>query len=211
MAEAGIIATLIYNPSFITHSENLKHIHFYNKDTQCLYWAINELIRQGIENIDSFNIETTINGNEGIKNTYSKYGTKIEDYVNLSRSVVRNSIEEYQILVERVLALAYKRELHKQLKKFDDNCLDVEQDNIGKLNNDIYTTLNKLNEDYILNDDIKTLSEQLDTIWDEIIKDSTSEKTVLLPKIQLLRNYFTYSKGEVIMLVARYKQGKSAY
>ena len=27
----------------------------------------------------------------------------------------------------------------------------------------------------------------------------------------MLKRYFTYSKGEVIMLVARYKQGKSAY
>jgi replicative DNA helicase len=210
MAEAGIIASLIYNPEYIFHNEQLKPNHFYNKESSCLYWAIEQLIKQGVDNIDSFNLTTIINSNEGIKNTFDKYNINLEDYINLSRNVKRDSIEEYKVLVNRVLALAFKRELRKQLRKFDSVCLDVDDD-ISKLSGDIYDTLNKLNEQYVLNDDIIPLSEQVEYIWEEILQDSENESAVLTPKIPLLRDYFTYSKGEVIMLVARYKQGKSAY
>lgn len=90
-------------------------------------------------------------------------------------------------------------------------CLDLSQDNIGKINKEIYETLNRLNEKYVLNDDIQPISNIIDDLWQEIEQESKDETAVLQPKIPLLRNYFTYSPGEVIMLVARYKRGKSAW
>ena len=210
-AEAGIIATLIFNPTYYLHNEQLKHTHFYNKDTSCLYWGISQLVKQGVENIDSINLTTMLNSNEGIKNTFSKYDIDLDNYINLSKNVARNSLEEYRILVNRVLALAFKRDLHKQLKKYDSICLDVDQDDINVLSRNIYDTINKLNEQYILGeDDINYIGDDLDSIWDEIVSDSKNKDKVLQPKISSLRNYFSYTKGEVIMLVARYKQGKSA-
>lgn len=210
-AEAGIIATLIFNPTYYLHNEQLKHTHFYNKDTSCLYWGISQLVKQGVENIDSINLTTMLNSNEGIKNTFSKYDIDLDNYINLSKNVARNSLEEYRILVNRVLALAFKRDLHKQLKKYDSICLDVNQDDINVLSRNIYDTINKLNEQYILGeDDINYIGDDLDSIWDEIVSDSKNKDKVLQPKISSLRNYFSYTKGEVIMLVARYKQGKSA-
>lgn len=211
LAEAGIIATLIYNPTYYLHSEQLKHNHFFNKDTACLYWGISQLVKQGVENIDNFNLNAIINTNESIKNTFDKFGIDLVNYIDLSKNVARHSIEEYKILVNRVMALAFKRELHKQLKKFENSCLDINQDDIGQLSSNIYESINKLNEQYILgDDDLKPLGEDLDNIWEEIVRDSTCPELSLSPKIELLRNYFTYTPGEVILLVARYKQGKSA-
>ena len=46
-----------------------------------------------------------LNSNEGIKNTFSKYDIDLDNYINLSKNVARNSLEEYRILVNRVLAL----------------------------------------------------------------------------------------------------------
>jgi replicative DNA helicase len=211
LAEAGIIATLIYNPTYYLHSEQLKHNHFFNKDTACLYWGISQLVKQGVENIDNFNLNAIINTNESIKNTFDKFGIDLVNYIDLSKNVARHSIEEYMILVNRVMALAFKRELYKQLKKFENSCLDINQDDIGQLSGNIYESINKLNEQYILgDDDLKPLGEDLDNIWEEIVRDSSYPELSLSPKIELLRNYFTYTPGEVILLVARYKQGKSA-
>jgi replicative DNA helicase len=210
-AEAGIIATLIYNPRFVLHSDTLKHNHFYHGESACLYWSIGELVKQGVENIDQFNIEAIISSNDKIKGVFEKYSINLADYIDMSKNIARNTLEEYKILVDRVLALAYKRELHKQLRKYDTICLDIQDDNISKLSGDIYNTLNKLNETYKLGEnDIKPLSEELDDLWEEIINDSKTEGIIIQPKIPLIRNYFNYAKGEVIMLVARYKQGKSA-
>lgn len=210
-AEAGIIATLIYHPTYIFYSEQLKHTHFYNKESACLYWGIGELVKQGVKNIDAINLTTIINSNEGMKNTFDKFGINLEEYIELAKEVKRDTVEEYMVLVNRVLALAYKRELHKQLQRFDNMCLDLSQDNIGKINKEIYETLNRLNEKYVLNDDIQPISNIIDDLWQEIEQESKDETAVLQPKIPLLRNYFTYSPGEVIMLVARYKRGKSAW
>jgi replicative DNA helicase len=210
-AEAGIISTLIFNPTYYLHSEQLKHNHFYNKESACLYWGISQLIKKGVENIDSFNITEIINSNEGMKNTFDKFGIDLDNYISLSKNVSRNSIEEYKILVNRILALAYKRELHKQIKKFDENCLDVNQDDITLLSNEIYSTLNKLNEQYVLNDDVKLIGEVIDDIWKEIEERSSTGVVGIKPKIELLSNYFTYENGELVLLQARMKQGKSAY
>ena len=120
-AEAGIIATLIFNPSYYLHSEQLNQSHFYNKESSCLYWGISQLIKQGVENIDSFNLTAMINSNDGMKNTFDKFGIDVDNYIHLSKNVSRSSVEEYKILVNRILALAFKRELHKQLKKILSN------------------------------------------------------------------------------------------
>ena len=53
-AEAGIIATLVYHPEFILHSDCLKAGYFYHKDNGCIYWAIDQLFKSGVENIDAF-------------------------------------------------------------------------------------------------------------------------------------------------------------
>ena len=210
-AEAGVIATLIFNPAYYFHSEQLTHNHFYNKESSCLYWGITQLIKQGIENIDSFNLTTVINSNDGIRNTFEKFGIDLDNYIFLSKNIARDSIEEYTALTNRVLALAFKRELRKQLKKFDNACLTIDQDDIGKLISDIYGAINKLTEQYILgDDDLKVVGEDLDKIWEEIVGDSKCTDASLTSKIPLLSNYFTYAKGEVVMFVARYKQGKSA-
>jgi len=210
-AEAGIIATLIFNPSYYLHSEQLNQSHFYNKESSCLYWGISQLIKQGVENIDSFNLTAMINSNDGMKNTFDKFGIDVDNYIHLSKNVSRSSVEEYKILVNRILALAFKRELHKQLKKFDDMCLDVDQDDINELSGNIYSTINKLNEQFVLNDDVKLIGEVIDEIWHEIEERSSKGVVGIKPKIELLSNYFTYENGELVLLQARMKQGKSAY
>jgi replicative DNA helicase len=210
-AEAGIIATLIDKPTYFLHSEQLKPNHFYNKDTACLYWGIGELVKQGVDNIDSFNLTEIINSNEGMKNTFNKFGIDLDNYINLSKNIKRDTLEEYKILVNRILALAFKRELHKQLKSFDNVCTDINQDNITDLSNNIYNTVNKLNEQYVINDDIKLIGEVIDDIWKEIEERSSKGVVGIKPKIELLSNYFTYENGELVLLQARMKQGKSAY
>lgn len=210
MAEAGIIASLIYNPTYILHSEQLKHNHFYNKDTACMYWGIQQLARQGVDNIDSLNLTTAINSNEGMRNTFDKFGIDLNEYIDLSKNIARDSLEEYKILVGRVMALSYKRDLHKYLKKYDNACLDIDQDDIAKLGNDIYSTLNNLSEQYILGaSEIRTMSEIIDELWEEIKADGDATNSNYRPKFEALHEYYDYSPKSLTLWAARYKAGKS--
>jgi replicative DNA helicase len=210
MAEAGIIASLIYNPTYILHSEQLKDHHFYNKDTACMYWGIQQLAHQGVDNIDSLNLTTIINSNEGIKNTFDKFGINLDEYIDLSKNIARDSLEEYKLLVNRVMALSYKRELHKYLKKYDTMCLDVDQDDITNISNDLYTTLNKLSEQYIIGaSEIQSMGEIIDDLWKEIQDDGENSESNYCSKLEGLHDYFSYTPKSVTLWAARYKQGKS--
>lgn len=210
-AEAGIIATLIFHPTFYVHCEQLQPVHFYNIESGCLYWGISQLVKQGIENIDSFNLTAVINSNEGMKNTFDRFNIDLDNYIHLSKNISRHSLEEYKLLVNRVLALAFKRDLRKQLKKFDDMCLDLNQDNISQLSNNIYNSLDELTEEYIIGTkEIQTIGDVIDDLWEEIQRDSISESNNFKPKIELLKNYYDYSPASLTLWVARYKSGKSA-
>jgi len=109
------------------------------------------------------------------------------------------------------MALAFKRELHKHLIKFDELCENVEQDDISELSGTIYNVLNKLNEEYIFgNTEIKTLGEEIDQLWEEIQYDSQNESNNFKPKIKALHEFYDYSPGSLTLWAARYKSGKSA-
>ena len=71
-SEAGIIGTLLYKPSFIVHSENLKPNFFYTKEYASIYWAIMELYKKGIDKIDEFNIITQLNSNKATSSILGK-------------------------------------------------------------------------------------------------------------------------------------------
>ena len=210
-AEAGIIATLLYNPLFYLQNESLKHGHFYNEELGCIYWAISKLLQKGVDKLDSFNIKAMINSKDGVKRTFEKYNINLDDYIELSKNVSRQTLEEYKILVSRVLALSFKRDLYKKLNKFMQTCLDVEQDDISNISREIYANLNKLNEEYVFNNtEIKLVGDIIDDIYKEIKTDSESTNDIYKTKITSLNNYFDYSPGTLTVWAARFKAGKSA-
>ena len=65
-AESSLISTLYFHPDFALHSGYLKASYFYNKENGCLYWAVNELLNKGIENIDTINISNVLASNPAV-------------------------------------------------------------------------------------------------------------------------------------------------
>lgn len=99
-AEAGIIATLVYHPDFILHSDVLKAGYFYHKDNGCLYWAIDELIKAGVDNIDAFNISNMLQSNNAVKKTLESVNMPdMDEFIELCSDAARHTIAEYQLLV----------------------------------------------------------------------------------------------------------------
>ena len=66
-AEASVIATLVYHPDFILHTGYLKPSYFYNVENGCIYWAIQELYKNGVDVIDAINITNMLNSNKAVK------------------------------------------------------------------------------------------------------------------------------------------------
>jgi replicative DNA helicase len=92
-AESGVVSTLIYHPDFILHSEYLKPGYFYRKENACIYWAIQELYKSGIDKIDTFNIIAKIDSNKKTKEMFASMNiTSVQDLIDMYKLIARNTI-----------------------------------------------------------------------------------------------------------------------
>lgn len=211
-AESGIIATLIYHPEYILHSDHLKPGYFSDKINASVYWAIQELYKEGIDTIDEFNLTTKLNSNNGIKKIIEKFNiSTIADIVKYANCVSRETIEEYKMVVNRVVSLSFKRELYNKIQQYGSMCLDEKNDDLGKLQNNIFDGFNKLVAQYILTNDIELFGEKVDELWRQIEEKRNSNGVYGIPlPYSSVNEYFTLENGELFLIKARMKKGKSA-
>lgn len=211
-AEAGIIATLVYHPEFILHTDYLKPSYFYNVENGCIYWAIDELYKNGVETIDALNITNMLNSNKSVKKKISEYNLDdMQKFINMSQYACRHTIEEYKLLVNNVVTMSFKRDLNKILLEIQSNCFNLDVD-LNKLNGIVNTKINKLTEQYIISNEIEIFGTKIDDLWNEVCDRKTESGVYGIPsKFKTINEFLTYEQGELILLKARMKKGKSAF
>lgn len=209
-AESGVISTLVYHPEFILHSDYLKPGYFYNQDNGCIYWAISELYKKGIDNIDAFNISNMLSSNSAVQKTINKYNLpSIQEYIDLCGETARHTLEEYKLLAQTVVTLSYKRDLVRSMNEISNFCKDktISLSDLNKKRNDILT---KLDEKYVVSEDIKMLGDEAEDLWKEICDRRTDSGYYGIPSMfPILSNWFTFEPSELVVIQAKYKQGKS--
>lgn len=211
-SESGVIGSLIYHPEFITHTDYLKPNYFYGKENGCIYWAIQELYKDGITNIDAYNISNKIQSNRGVQKTIEKYNLpSVQEFVELYKGAARNTLEEYKMLAENIVTFAFKRDLIKVLNQISMDCYKPDF-TLEKLNSSVYSELDELTEKYIVTTEIHTLGNDIDYIWNDIVNRRTEDGMYGIPsKFPSFIDYFTYEPGELVVIQAKYKQGKSVF
>lgn len=210
-AEAGVIATLLYHPEFILHTDYLKSRYFYNVENGCIYWAISELYKKGIDNIDAMNLTTMLNSNTAVKKKIDEYNlSDIQNFINISKYAARHTIEEYKLLVDQVVTNSFKRDLAKVSLEIQTDCFNSSFD-LSKLNHTVNDKLKELTENYIITHDVELFGDRVDDLLQEILDRKKNGSAGFPSKFPSLNEYFTYEKGELVLLKARMKKGKSAW
>lgn len=209
-SESGVIGTLIFHPDYIAHTDYLKPNHFFGKENACIYWSIQELFKEGISNIDAYNISNKLQSHKGVQNTLDKYNLpSVQEFIELYKEAARHSLEEYKMLAENIVTFAFKRDLIKTLNKVEAKCYKPEY-NLEKMSNMVYSELDKLTQSFLVASDIDTLGSNIDNIWEEIEGRRTANGIYGIPsKFPSFMDYFTYEPGELVVIQAKYKQGKS--
>lgn len=209
-SESGIIGTLIYHPEFILHTDFLRPNYFIGKENGSIYWAIQELYKDGITTIDAYNLSNKLHSNKGVSNVLEKYNIpSVQEFIELYKETARDTLEEYKILAETVTSLAFKRSMVKTLNQvlkqcFDKNC------NLDTLSNNVYDKLDELTQEYVATSEIHTLGEDIDKIWEEIESRRSEDGSYGIPsKYPIFNSYFTYEPTELVVVQAKYKRGKS--
>lgn len=211
-SEAGIIGTLVNHPEYVLHSDALKPSYFFGKENGCVYWAIQELYKDGITNIDPYNISNKLQSNSGVAKTLEKYNLpSVQEFMALYQSVGRESLEEYKMLTENVITLAFKRDLAKTLEKLQRSCYRKDL-SLTALSGDVYGGLDGIVGQYVMANDVHIFGEDIDSIWDDIVSRRSANGTYGIPsKYRSFADFFTYEQGELVVLQAKYKRGKSVF
>lgn len=212
-SEGGVIGTLIFHPEYILASDTfLKPGHFYGVENGCIYWAIQDLYKDGITNIDALNLSNKLQSHKAVKREIEKYNLPaVQEYIEFYKNVARHSLEEYIMLAKNITEFAFKRELYKSLNELQSKCFSRDL-HVAELSGAFYSKIDGLTQTFVAGNDSKTLGEELDDIWDEIVNRRTANGMFGFPsKYKTFNNYFTYEKGELYIIQAKYKEGKSIF
>lgn len=207
-SETGIIATLIRHPEYSFYSEELLPNHFSNRQNACMYLALTILARENIRQADAFNIISALHSSDATKRYADELDVdELQDFIDISQSVARDTIEEYKLLVGNVMDMSFRRDTFRELRECERMCLDT---NTRELEQKIYSTLDDVMMNYTSTTEVPPFSEVVDKCWDEIRERQNSEGcSGYLFKFPALNQYATIERGELFIFAAEAKQGKS--
>ena len=207
-SEAGIIATLIHHPDYYFRSENLTQKHFTDKANGYAYRAISELAQKNARTIDPYNIRQILCQSEETK-SYLDVLTidKLNEFMDVSNDIARDSYEEYDILVENVLDCAFRRDACRCLTQCINNCKDLSKDDIQK---NVYDSIDKIMTDYSSINSMPLYADIVESTWEHIKARQRGETKAISFPFTLLNEYVVLEPGECVCFTGGPKAGKSA-
>lgn len=206
-SESGIIASLIHNPEFSFYSEHLLPNHFVNKENRCVYTAICDLARKGITTIDPYNIIEDLNSSEATRKYADELSVdKLQELMDISDVIARNSVEEYKLLVDNVMDAAFRRDTYQRLQECQTLCCDRSSENIEQK---IYNVIDNVMTEFSTTNDIPPYQEMVDDCWAEIVERQEEGFSGIPTKFTHLNEYVTLEQGELLLFGAEPKEGKS--
>lgn len=206
-SESGIIASLIHNPELIFYSENLLPNHFCDRQNAYMYLAISILSQQNIGTVDAYNIINALESNESTRRYASELQIEeLQDFIDMSDTLARRTVEEYNMLVGNVLNAALRRDTFKKLRECEAFCLDETED---ELEQKIYASLDDIMMEYSTTNEVPPYSEIVDDCWEKIKERQGNGYAGIPFKFPALNEYATLERGELFVFAAEAKQGKS--
>lgn len=206
-SESGVIASLIQNPEFAFYSEHLLPNHFYDADNRYIYLAITELAKNGIDNIDPYNIIEILNSSESTRRYAQEISIdRLHELVDMSEVIARRTVEEYKLAVDNVLDAAFRRDTLRKLNDCVRLVKDLETENVQQ---QIYDALDSVMTEYVTANEIPTYADVVDDCWHEILVRQGAGYAGIPFKFPTLNEYVTIEPGELIIFGAEAKQGKS--
>lgn len=203
-----MIATLIHHPDYYFRAESLLPKHFTNKENSYVYTAIRELAQRNVPTVDPYNIREILSTSEETKSYVEELSIdKLNELIDMSDTLARNTYEEYEILAGNIIDCAFRREACRCLKKCIDECKDMSKDDIQK---NIYDRIDKIMTDYSSVNSMPLYSEIVESTWEHIKARQRGETKAISFPFKLLNEYVVLEPGECVCFTGGPKAGKSA-
>ena len=211
-AEGGVIATLIYHPEFLLSDNNLQPRFFYHQENQLLFWAIEDLVSNGVTKIDCLNLKNVLYSNPKCRKMVDDFGlTNLQNFINASQAAARGTFEEYKLLANTVISLAFRRDLCNLSVDIGKECFN-QNISLDDLNDYVNDGISKVAEKFIFGSDSVQFGEKIDSIWNEICEERNDDGTFGVPNlITSLDEYYTFGNGELVLVAGQTGKGKSSF
>ena len=211
-AEGGVLASLIYHPEYLLSDNNLQPRFFFRQENQVIFWAIEKLVESGVTKIDPLNLRNALYSNPACQKIIEKYGlTDLQEYISIAQNAVRGTYEEYKLLANTVVSLAFRRDLCSLSSEIGKECFNLNI-SLDELNEYANSGINKVAEKFVFGGDSVQFGEKIDSIWEEICEDRNPDGSFGVSNIiHGLDEFFTFGKGELILVAGGTGKGKSAY
>lgn len=189
--------------------ENLKGDDFTDRANGVIYDAICRLKDQEIQQVDAFNITASITGDGKLQKRAEGCLTPdvISQIVDNAKFLARGTSEEFVLLVNNVLAMAYKRKLYRDLNAAQTRVLSAKS--ITDIQRDVSDILDSAADNYINGADIPKIGDQLDDIMQKIEAKQGANRGYEFECVPQLNDYVTIDKNEMLTFLAPMKSGKS--
>lgn len=188
--------------------ESLQPNHFTNKENSYVYEAIKELAQRNVATIDPYNIREVLSSSDKTKAYLDDLTIeKLNEFMDMSDILARNSHEEYEILAGNVLDCAFRREAAKCLEQCLKDCKDMDIEDIQK---DIYDRIDKVMTDYSSVNSMPLYSEIVESTWEHIKARQRGETKAISFPFKLLNDFVVLEPGECVCFTGGPKAGKSA-
>lgn len=203
---------MMNNPDWMIDLQNLEPEHFYNSTHKILYYLLKKIYEtfKG-EKVDPFTLLSTAKDeNIEFEKDIEKSGG-LEYLETLSKLGSDYKKEDILTQAEIVTKLSFFRDmnivLNKELEYIENGDNKTREDVIDSLRKSTDKTISK----YTIADNYKYIGDVYDDIMEKIKKDVKNGEIGIPSKIEPLNNFYTYRKGELVVLVGRAKAGKSAF
>ena len=215
VAEATVIASILKKPELTFFSESLLPNHFSNPENAYIYYAVSELARRNVTKVDPLNILNVLNMKSSTSVLSTLSPTKnitvesLQELFDTASLIARDSPDDYRVFVSSVLDAAFRRDTFNKLVDCERLCFSNSEKDIQQR---IYDALDGVMMSFSSANDIPQYKDVVDQMWSEIVARQGKDGTAGIPfKWQHLNDYCTIEPGELVIVGAEAKQGKSMF
>ena len=120
-AESGVLATLVKHPDYFLTAEYLSPRDFYNSENGYIYFAIGELAKKDIKEIDTYAILNVLNMRKSTEPSACGITQRNVDELIINAGLIaRDSVDAYRMLVDIVVDKSFRRKMLRTLSDCED-------------------------------------------------------------------------------------------
>ena len=207
-SEAGVVASLVFNPDYIYLVEQLTAQHFTNQQNSYIFYAIKKLAERNVKTIDAYNIMSILRSDQKMKGKADRVLTErgVEEFIGNASSIARNTPEGYKLVADAVLSSAFRRATYQKLCECQSICQNQSETEIEQK---IYATLDDVMIQFSTTKEVPQYKDVVDELWEQICQRQRSGVSGIPFKFPTLNQYVTIEPGELVIFAAEAKQGKS--